>query len=400
MAVELGKGSITGITTATNDTDVAYKQYADNKPGYALTTSANEGEYYKGSIDSPGGTTAIGISSSFQYTCYNSSGSYNYPIDSSATNLNIYITAAGGGGSEGQTDFSKNTSLGFNWSSPSSCIPGSEWSNSCFDIVDNGSRVVATSLDNSSLYTSDDGGMNWIQRTLGSNYGSRGLIYANNLFVSANCYQQIMVSTDAIHWAMRTTAKANCSCNPLGVAYGNGVWFLPGCSGVAQSSTDTIHWTLRTFGSTNTSGCVRNVVYGGGQFLAHTCIAQTSTDAIHWTLRTFGQSWGCTFSTRYIDGEYFVADRSGSYSMLSKSTDAIHWEGSGELKTSRGSCGAHDITKINNGKQYLATGDGGARVSTSTDFINWITKCVTDGAIFMVDVVHLIIVGIQFINQI
>ena len=134
MAVELGKGSITGITTATNDTDVAYKQYADNKPGYALTTSANEGEYYKGSIDSPGGTTAIGISSSFQYTCYNSSGSYNYPIDSSATNLNIYITAAGGGGSEGQTDFSKIRELGFNWSSPSSCIPGSEWSNSCFDI--------------------------------------------------------------------------------------------------------------------------------------------------------------------------------------------------------------------------------------------------------------------------
>ena len=92
MAVELGKGVISGVTTATSDTDIAYKEYADNKPGYALTTTINDGDFYKGSISAPGGTTAIGISSSFQYTCYTSSGCYNYPIDSSATNLSVYIT--------------------------------------------------------------------------------------------------------------------------------------------------------------------------------------------------------------------------------------------------------------------------------------------------------------------
>ena len=73
MAVELGKGVITGVTTATNDTDIAYKEYADNKPGYALTSIVNEGDFYKGSVSSPGGTTAVAISSSFQYTCYTSS---------------------------------------------------------------------------------------------------------------------------------------------------------------------------------------------------------------------------------------------------------------------------------------------------------------------------------------
>ena len=47
MAVELGKGVISGVTTATSDTDIAYKEYADNKPGYALTTTINDGDFYK-----------------------------------------------------------------------------------------------------------------------------------------------------------------------------------------------------------------------------------------------------------------------------------------------------------------------------------------------------------------
>ena len=48
--------------------------------------------------------------------------------------------------------------------------------------------------------------MDWSVRTFGSSYGTRGFIYDNNLWVSAGCYQHMMVSTDAINWAMRTTA--------------------------------------------------------------------------------------------------------------------------------------------------------------------------------------------------
>ena len=80
MAVEFGSNFISGVTTATSDTDVAYKQYADTKPGYALTTTAVGGQFYKGNVST--GTTTVGLSSSFEY---NTAGCYNYPIDSSAS---------------------------------------------------------------------------------------------------------------------------------------------------------------------------------------------------------------------------------------------------------------------------------------------------------------------------
>ena len=62
MAVEFGSNFISGVTTATSDTDAAYKQYADTKPGYALTTTAVGGEFYKGNVST--GTTTVGLSSS------------------------------------------------------------------------------------------------------------------------------------------------------------------------------------------------------------------------------------------------------------------------------------------------------------------------------------------------
>ena len=103
--------------------------------------------FIKEVLVAPGGTTAIGISSSFQYTCYTSSGCYNYPIDSSATNLNIYISSAGGGGSASSGDFASNTSLGFNWSSPTGYMPVSGWSYGCMDFADNGTRIAGIPLD-------------------------------------------------------------------------------------------------------------------------------------------------------------------------------------------------------------------------------------------------------------
>ena len=379
MAVELGKGVISGVTTATSDTDIAYKEYADNKPGYALTTTINDGDFYKGSISAPGGTTAVAISSSFQYTCYTSSGCYNYPIDSSATNLSVYITSAGGGGEPGSGDFA-NVSHGFNWSSPTGYMPVSGWSYGCMDFADNGTRIAGIPLDQGyAVITSDDGGMNWSKRTLGSTYGTRGFIYDNNLWVSAGCYQNLMVSTDTINWARRTTACSG-SVNFAGIAYGNGVWFAPGCNCTSQSSTDTVHWTMRTLACAFSNAFWRNVVFGDGKFLVSTYYGalQTSTDAVHWTLRTLGHTWYCTNSTRYLDGEFLITDYNTGGAHAAKSTDAIHWEGSGNLAEVRGGCGSWDITKINNGRQYLVTGGGGARVSTSTDFLHWNICCVQD----------------------
>ena len=109
MAVEFGSNFISGVTTAIFDTDVAYKEYAENKPGYALTTTAVGGEFYKGNVST--GTTTVGLSSSFEY---NTAGCYNYPIDSSAQLFSLFITGSGGGGSESKCDFalSENELIG------------------------------------------------------------------------------------------------------------------------------------------------------------------------------------------------------------------------------------------------------------------------------------------------
>ena len=99
-------------------------------------------------------------------------------------------------------------------------------------------------------------------------------------------------TTDSIHWKIRTTFldAPGISCRVFGVDYmSNGEWSVAGC-GIISISTDTIHWLLRTAG-----GCsggtpkVHGVVYGNNTYLAagHCChYIATSTDSIVWTLRT------------------------------------------------------------------------------------------------------------------
>ena len=384
MAVEFGSNFISGVTTATSDTDVAYKQYADTKPGYALTTTVVGGEFYKGNVST--GTTTVGLSSSFEY---NTAGCYNYPIDSSAASLSLFITGSGGGGSESKCDFglSKNE---FNWGSV--CFCGSEWGDSCRMFASNETTIMDASRSGRFVSTSFDGGLSWTTRTIPVNYPACSLTHANGLFVYGTSYGNCLVtSTDAIHWTLRT-AGAFCNSSSvswLGAAYGDGLWFAHGtyCNHVA--STDAIHWTLRTVPKRECGGCSNIVAYGNGVWLDFaTGSPRSSTDTIHWTLRTTQQNSFYAFNVKFICGEFFAVDRrAGSTDIhLQKSTDTIHWEGPGNINQSRSELTGSfrfltDIELINNGKKYLVSGDC-SHMSSSTDFLHWTTCRICDNRLW------------------
>ena len=384
MAVEFGSNFISGVTTATSDTDVAYKQYADTKPGYALTTTAVGGEVYKGNIST--GTTTVGLSSSFEY---DTAGCFNYPIDSSASSLSLFITGSGGGGSESKCDFALSENE-FNWGSV--CQDGSVWSYGCRVFASNENTIMSSTMDTNRVSTSHDGGLSWTTRTVPVSYRACDITYANGLFVFAGCsYGAILTSTDAISWTLRTAAAfcSNSSTQFFGVAYGNGLWYASGsyCNFVA--STDAIHWSLRTMADKFRCGyCRNNVAYGNGVWLDFGRYSQrSSTDTIHWSLRTTARSNMEPFEVKFRCGEFFALDRdTGSANVhLQKSTDTIHWETPGNLNESRSMCGSYKfvtgIEMINGGKKYLVGGDC-AHFSSSTDFVHWKTCKICDNKLW------------------
>ena len=185
---------ITGITTATSDTDVAYKEYADGKPGYALTATPVIGEYYKGDVDVV--TSTVGLNTTF---VYDTAGSYTYPIDSSASSLSLYITGSGGGGSESTSD-STYSPTGFEWGSVCSSL--SIWSYGCKVFASNDSIVIAASQTGKGIETSNNA-LDWTARTIGVSYANSSLIYANNLFVYFTRILKIICQLYTIYMTFR-----------------------------------------------------------------------------------------------------------------------------------------------------------------------------------------------------
>ena len=148
----------------------------------------------------------------------------------------------------------------------------------------------------------------------------------------------------------------------------------------SQSSTDTIHWTLRTVACANFQMHSGEMLFLEEEnfWFQRIMYLQTSTDAIHWTLRTRGHAWTCTNSARYIDGEFLldykvqVEHLRLNLLMLFIGMVLVIFRRLEEVVV-------HLILlKLIMVKQYLITGDGGARVSTSTDFLHWNICCVQD----------------------
>tara|TARA_A100001201_G_scaffold133872_1_gene121203 strand:- start:27 stop:851 length:825 start_codon:yes stop_codon:yes gene_type:complete len=190
-------------------------------------------------------------------------------------------------------------------------------------------------------------------------------------------------TTDSIHWKIRTTpfgcnSGESYSCQVFGVDYmSNGEWSVAGC-GLVSISTDTIHWVLRTAG-----GCsggrpkISGVVYGNNTYLAagHCCqYIATSTDSIAWTLRTRPEGLGSDsnpYTPAYGNGMFVVT----GYAAFAYSTDGISWVGNcvgnGHYK--------YGVRYHESLGQFYAL-DYYDKIWTSKDGKSWTCTCVGGGS--------------------
>ena len=108
MAVEVGSNQITGITTAVNNTDAAYKDYVASvnnaNPIASPINQSNKFLYTDGSTTS---WNSIGA-----YVEYTTAGSYTFDVPVNAVEIMIEVTGGGGGGGGGGSGLSGSTGVG------------------------------------------------------------------------------------------------------------------------------------------------------------------------------------------------------------------------------------------------------------------------------------------------
>jgi hypothetical protein len=129
------------------------------------------------------------------------------------------------------------------------------------------------------LISSD--GLQWTDKSFGTEYYTRRVSYANGLFMIKGSHQ-VMTTRDGDHWTIREDEAG-----PGQMVYGNGVFVGVG-NGQFWTSNDGEKWSSQ--GSSDPF-CL-DVAYGGGHFISagqvcnsETGVVLTSEDGQAWTLR-------------------------------------------------------------------------------------------------------------------
>lgn len=179
------------------------------------------------------------------------------------------------------------------------------------------------------------------------------------------------VSTDTIHWKLRTVPFQHSGCCAR-VIYGNNTWLAidgQSSSRAAASSTDTIHWDLRTLG-TVCGGYVSGLAYHNNLYMAKMCYDITvSTDTIHWKMRTAGAAlMTCDTQNGIAYGNGLWGAIGGCYGgSFAASTDTIHWK----MRT-HGLQGWYVYMVSYANGYWFANGE--SCMSISTDTIHWTNR--------------------------
>ena len=320
----IGPNYVNGITTPSNNTDIASKQYADNHIG--SVTATTESDERKNLISQ-------GSNSRWEYLSerleFETGQTTNNTIPDKVNKILISASGGGGGGGAGEVDGSKVPKL-TSWTQRTGSF--SSYSHYYYGSITYGNSSSGNKWINTGqsarIETSTDA-ISWTTRTHGnssnSSYWWDG-IYANNQFLLVGYNYSVIASTDAIHWQSRT---ANFSVQYNTVNYGaDGNYCISGDSGRIIVSTDTINWIARTGPSTSDYewiGYLNNAWHVCGQSNNY----GVSTDTIHWTKRTIGNSSN-NMSATYHPGEgiYLVFKESAHYQNnhgIWASTDSITW---------------------------------------------------------------------------
>ena len=404
MPVVVGVSSISGITTAVNSTDAAYKEYTDARvtfSGVSVPTSldANEFLFTNGSSISWQPIQAVQE--------YTASGSYSFSIPTQAKKFTIEATGAGGGGASGSA-------------MASAYVPSSLWA----------LRTAGTTLQMNALGFKDGlyllGGTAaapafWRLRTSGTRVQFNASTYISD-YLLGGATGILLSSTNAIQWRLRTSGTIN-SINALGVYGGNYIaggtplssygtqrtsgfgtstiftlmydgtnYFAAGAGGTLTTSTDSVVWTYRTSGTVQQLGYAtggNGLLYASGAtepyvYAGNALALATSTDSISWTLRTSSYSFTLVQWTQRISGfgtstiftlmydgtNYFAAGAGGT---LTTSTDSVVWtyRTSGTVQQIGDDFGGNGLLYASGATEpYVYGGESGA-LATSTNSIVW-----------------------------
>ena len=326
----IGRNYITGITTATSSTDVAFKEYADNSGGSLPSATSNDVQKV---------LISDGTSSNWEYLSikqeYESSGTFNYTVPDRVNRLLISATSGGGAGDIGELDGSKVPKL-TNWTQRTGSFNSYTYyyyGSITYGDSPSGNKWVNTG-QGARLESSTDS-IHWTTRTHGNSnnnsYWWDGT-YANGEFLLVGYNYSLSASTDAIHWQMRTANAGSVQYNTIN--YGaDGNYCIAGDSGRILSSTDAIHWIARTGTTTSDNdwvGYLNNDWHMCGQSNTYS----VSTDTIHWTARTIGNTMNnVTMSYHAGQQTYLMFKQNAYYSNDSvstghgiwASTDSITW---------------------------------------------------------------------------
>ena len=215
--------------------------------------------------------------------------------------------------------------------------------------------------------------IHWVLRTVGNPNASYGYFATNGSGEYVLQGQNTLSgSTDTIHWALRTLVTASTA---YGVVYHAGNYVAQSHSDT-MASTDTIHWSYRTTGAY--SDRFNYWAVGNGYVLASTGefadAVVSSTDTIHWGRRTTSTRYGYyTYGLGFAGGLFHASDGQG-YGSYNISTDSIHWV----LRTAPGiRWTGYDSVKYGSYRGenvYFAPVDSSSTYAYSTDTIHWITK--------------------------
>ena len=387
----LGPNYISGITTSVNPTDVAFKQYADNKPGVSIPTD----ELNNGKLLFSDGSN-VSWEKASNYVEYTSAGNYNFSIPTRAQKLTIEVSGSGGGGNAGNINSSEYI-VGSIWSHRTTPYQYYDVYDSSYDESFGYIAAVGTS---GRIYHSTDT-IEWTYRTSGVTNSLYSTIWAEGNYTIGGSSGVMISSTDSIHWYLKTSGT---TANIVILRYINGQYMYGGSSKSFAVSTDTVHWEVRTVSGSTYE--LSGIEYDGSDYIITTTNSRnyhTSTDTIHWVQNTnIPSSQNDNESMTYSsDSNLLVIG--GQYGGLVTTTDKIVWSirTVGMFSGTGGNKEIDSLLYVEEEGIYFAGGYG--KLANSTDTIHWTVRSTFTGNYNIFNLRYLngnIIATGQYTNQI
>jgi hypothetical protein len=374
--VAITGGSITGMPTPANATDIATKAYADSaSSGSSSSFSTGMIKY---SAVNPGSAWLPANNTVYLQSAYPTLGAMLGPasyVPNSTTTLapfaiptyftivdmfassNTVLIAAGR--TTGNVLVIGRTTDGSTWTQCTvPALTGTVTAAACVN------NLFIVGLSTGAVVTSTDG-TTWTSLSLGMAGTQYAIAYGNGKYLIAGSSSQIATSTDGINWSLAAYASTATSSTVKAAAYGNGMFVVGLSNGRVYSSPDTITWTLRNSTLFPSGFSAHGITYGNNRFYAQglptatTYSAGYSLDGITWTSATtpFNTGTGDELIANSFCGVFFQYSRISSTASYGYTQNGSTWVtfNANLIATAMGNFNGRIITTSGTTMQFINT---------------------------------------------